>query len=78
MIRDPYGRSTPNNKHSNKPRGRKYFRVNLAVADIAFLSVAAVALNAETKETIFACIRCFIIYPIRPYSWPFGATRGDV
>ena len=60
-------RSTPNNKHNHKPRSLKCFRVNLAVADTAFLAVAAVALNLKLNETLFSRIRCFVVYRIRLY-----------
>ena len=72
-------RSTPNHKHSNKPQSPKCFRVNLlAVAQIALLAVAPVAFNVEPNETTFSRERRFKIYPVRPYSWPFWATREEV
>ena len=70
-------RSTPdNNKDSNKPRTPKCFRVNSAVAEITFLAVAAVALNVKPDETVFARIRCFIIFPVRSGTYVFLAFLG--
>ena len=65
-------RSTPNHKHSNKPRHLECFRENLAVAEVANLAVAAVALKFKPNETVFASIRCFVVYPVRPYPGLFG------
>ena len=65
-------RSTPNHKHSNKPRHPECFIENLAVAEVANLAVAAVVLNIERNDTVFARIRCFIVYPVRPYPGIFG------
>ena len=52
--------------------------MNLAVAEIVFLAVAAVGLNFKPNETDFARIRCFTIFPVRTYSWPFWVTREDL
>ncbi len=43
------------------------FIENLAVAEVANLAVAAVVSSIERNDTVFARMRCFIVYPVRPY-----------
>ncbi len=57
-----------------KSRSPECFRLNLAVAKVAVLPVAA---NVKPNATIFARFWYFI-YPVRTYSWPFWATREDL
>ncbi len=42
------------------------------VVDVANLAVAAVVSNIERNDTVFARIRCFMVYPVRPYPGHFG------
>ena len=65
-------RSTPNHKHNNKPRHPESFRYNLTVTKFANLAVATVAFKCKPNETIFARIRCFVVYPVRPHPGLFG------
>jgi len=63
---------TPNHKRINKPRHPECFRENLAIAKVANLVLATFALKFKPHEVVFACMRCFVVYPIRPYHGLFG------
>ena len=62
----------PKHKHINKSRHLECFREYLAVGEVVNLVLVAVALKFKPNETVFARIRCFVVYPVRPYLGPFG------
>ena len=69
-------RSTPNHKHSNKPRHPGCFIENLAVAEVENLAVAAVVLNIERNDAVFARIRCLQYIPYVRILVYLGSSRG--
>ena len=68
-------RSTPDNNDSNKPRTSKCFRVNLAVAEIAFLAVAAVS-ECSKCQARRDSICSYTVFHNSPRTYVFLAFLG--